>query len=218
MTFVCGLLVLAPTYVGFFADSDIGPRDGNAVAGDDMAGSFSGAVRASDNSWVPVEVGFMWDAAEDDRLDGYFGVAFLGHDIDPEGQRAPRTLGLRTFQRFSGTAPFDQGGDPTNDFERYEALSTAGVDPDAVVPADYRNLISVGPFAELAPGEEMSVAFVLVAGADLAEMVRNAGRARLVYEGLAFDRDGDPQNGNDDCRAGYECRQDNGTGFKSETM
>ena len=35
----------------------------------------------------------------------------------------------------------------------------------------------------------------LVAGADLDEMLRNAGRARLVYEGMAFDRDGDPDNG-----------------------
>ena len=34
-----------------------------------MAGSFSGAVRASDGSWVPVEVGYMFDAAEENRLD-----------------------------------------------------------------------------------------------------------------------------------------------------
>jgi hypothetical protein len=72
----------------------------------------------------------------------------------------------------------------------------AGVEaPVAAGVRAFQRFSGQAPFAALAPGEELCVSFVLVAGADLQEMLRNAGRARLVYEGLAFDRDGDPQNG-----------------------
>ncbi|HPF71543.1 MAG TPA: hypothetical protein PLQ13_12785, partial [Candidatus Krumholzibacteria bacterium] len=78
-----GVTAIDRVYLGFFADSDIGPRSGDGIADDDMAGSFRGLVRASDGSFVPVEVGYMYDAAENGRIDGYFGILFLGHDTDP---------------------------------------------------------------------------------------------------------------------------------------
>mgnify|MGYP000703540256 CR=1 FL=1 len=42
-----------------------------------------------------------------------------------------------------------------DDGERYEALAAATFDDDSAYPDDYRNLISVGPFAALAAGETL---------------------------------------------------------------
>lgn len=179
-------------YVGFFADADIGPRGGASTARDDMAGSFSGAVRASDGSWVPVEVGFMWDAAEEARLDGYFGIAFLGHDTDPEGIRAPESVGLRTFQRFSGQAPFDQGGDPVNDSQRYELLSAEPEErDDDVLPGredDFRFMISAGPFEVLEAGADLQFQVAMVLGNGLTGMLANCAEAALTWYGNYFDQ------------------------------
>ncbi len=179
---------IAEVYVAMFSDFDIDdPQGSGGEAADDMVGFASQAVEAYPGQWVDVEVAYAYEGIGA-TASGYMGWLPVGE---------PGQIGVRAFQHYSGQAPFDQGGDPTNDFERYESMSEDNVDGDSVAPADYRNLISVGPFAELAPGEEMSVSFVLVAGADLDDMLRNAGRAQLVYEGLAFDRDGDPGNGDE---------------------
>jgi len=194
-----GVTSITNVYIGFFADPDIGPRSLGTSAGDDMAGSFSGAVRASDGSWVPVEVGFMWDAAESDRLDGYFGIAFLGHDTDPSGETAPRSVALRTFQRFSGQAPFQQGGDPTNDQERYELLSEDERDED-VQPGkqdDFRFMISAGPFERLDPDANLQFQAALVLGPGLDGMLANCAEAALTWYGNFFNRIED-QTGEED--------------------
>ena len=76
---------------------------------------------------------------------------FLGHTIDPTGETAPRRVGISTYANFSGSASFEEGGDPTNDFERYELLSSKTIERDAQVPRDYRMLMAAGPFTELCP-------------------------------------------------------------------
>jgi len=60
---------------------------------------------------------------DEGRTTGYLGVLFLGHTTDPNGEFAPRRVGVSTYSNFSGSASFEDGGDPTNDFERYELLS-----------------------------------------------------------------------------------------------
>ncbi len=185
-----GVSDINSVYIGFFADPDIGPRSGTGTASDDMAGSYSGAVKASDGSWVPVEVGFMWDAAEEGRLEGYFGIAFLGHDTDPEGLLAPQSVKLRTFQRFNGQSPFDQGGDPVNDSQRYELLS-AGIedwDPD-VQPGkqdDFRYLVSAGPFEVLESGGELQFQVAIALGQGLTGMLSTCAEAALTWYGNYF--------------------------------
>jgi len=185
-----GVTDINAVYIGFFADSDIGPRGMGDTASDDMAGSFSGAQRASDGSWVPVEVGFMYDAAENNRLDGYFGIAFLGHDTDPAGIYAPKTVGLRTFQRFSGQAPFEQGGDPNNDTERYELLSADPADRDGDVQPgkqdDFRFLISAGPFEVLEPDRNLQFQVGIVMGSGRQGLLMNCAEAALTYYGNFF--------------------------------
>ena len=191
-----GVAPIEAVYVGMFSDFDINDPPGPGEAGDDQVGYIADTVEAYPGRWVDVEVTYAYEGL-DRTVSGYMGWVLLDHPTDPAGVTAPTEVGLRSFQRFSGQVPYDQGGDPTNDMQRYELLSDAHFDNDSIHPNDYRHTFSVGPFAELPVGGEIQIAFALVAGADLAEMTRNAGRARLLYDGQAFDRDGDPGNGDE---------------------
>lgn len=160
-----------------------------------MAGSWQGPVRASDGSWVPVEMGYMWDASDTSPLDGYFGVLFLGHDTDPTGRTAPTHVGLRTFQSFSSQAAFEQGGDPQNDADRYELLSAEPGDWDtnATREGDFRFLVSAGPFSTLEPGKTLDFQVGMVVGAGLGGMesgdglLANCAEAALTWYGIQAD-------------------------------
>ncbi len=190
-----GVTDVEAVYIGFYADSDIGPRGSGDIFNDDMAGSFSGTVRASDGSWVPVEVGYTYDAAENNPLEGYFGIQFLGHDIDPTGRTAPRRVGLRTFQSFSSAASFEQGGDPTNDDERYQLLSAAPEDwaLNSTRPSDFRFLVSAGPFEILEPGDHLTFQVAMVVGSGLGGSTSGTGllahcaEAALTWYGIHTD-------------------------------
>ena len=192
-----GVTDVEKVYIGFFADSDIGPRGGSGIAEDDMAGSWRGSVRASDGSWVPIEVGFMWDAAESDRLEGYFGIVFLGHDIDATGTNAPARIGMRTFQKFSGNQSFEQGGDPSNDDEAYQLLAAEAADWDGpTLPGkqnDFRFLVSAGPFRVLEPNETLNFQVGMVVGAGLGDfeggrgLLAHCAEAALTWYGVFVD-------------------------------
>jgi hypothetical protein len=194
-----GVIDVEDVYIGFFSDSDIGPRNGGSPM-DDMAGSWPpnhgspGMVRGSDGGFVPIQVGYMYDAAENDPLEGYFGVVFLGHDIDPSGQLAPTSVGMRTFQSFSGRASFEQGGDPSNDDERYQLLSAEVADWDNNTSAgrqdDFRFLVSAGPFALLPPGESLTFQVGMVVGKGLGDqsggqgLLGNCAEAWITWNGI----------------------------------
>ncbi len=196
-----GVTDVEKVYIGFFADSDIGPSGAGGTADDDMAGSWPrntpgspGLVRASDGSFVPLQVGYMFDNAESNPLDGYFGIVFLGHDVDPAGRFAPTTVGMRTFQSFSGQAAFDQGGDPTNDDERYQLLSAPVEEWDGDTQlgrqADFRFLVSAGPFEVMPPGGSLSFQVGMVVGSGLGTedgglgLLANAAEAALTWYGI----------------------------------
>ncbi len=198
-----GVTDIERVYIGFFSDSDIGPRSGASTADDDMAGSWPGEhgspglVRASDGSFVPIQVGYMYDAAENNRLDGYFGIVFLGHDVDPAGIRAPKNVGMRTFQSFSGNASFEQGGDPTNDEERYQLLSAPIEEWDANTQpgkqADFRFLVSAGPFEIMPPGQSLTFQVGMVVGPGLGNedggqgLLAHCAEAALTWYGIYVD-------------------------------
>ena len=198
-----GVTDIERVYIGFFSDADIGPRGGGGTAEDDMAGSWPdnhgspGLVRASDGSFVPIQVGYMYDAAESGRLDGYYGIVFLGHAVDPAGRRAPRNVGMRTFQSFSGNSSFEQGGDPTNDDERYQLLSAPTEEWDNnTAPgkqADFRFLVSAGPFEIMQPGESLTFQVGIVVGPGLGNdsggqgLLANCAEAALTWYGIYVD-------------------------------
>jgi hypothetical protein len=168
-------------YAGMFSDFDIDDPSGAGEAEDDRVGFASATVEAFPGVPVDVEVAYMFEG-DGATVSGHVGWIAVGHPI-------------HAYHWFSGQLPYDQGGDPTNDSQRYELLSTATIDPPTAELADHRLLLSVEPAPQLAPGEAITASFALVAGADLDELLRNAARAKLVYQGEAFDRDGDPGNG-----------------------
>jgi hypothetical protein len=193
-----GVAAIENVYLGFFADSDIGSRNQQGKAEDDMAGFWEGMVRAKDNSYVPISVGYMYDDDGDGgAATGYFGILFLGHDTDPSGRTAPTSVRLRSFNHFSGQAAFDNGGDPTNDAERYELLSGVEFDQDVLdgKENDYRFLVSAGPFSELEKDATLEFQAAMVIGPGLEGLKTNAAEAALTWYGNFWNLDSDPETG-----------------------
>lgn len=220
-----GVTEINRVYIGFYADCDIGPRGLSGAAEDDLAGSWPpqrgspGLVRASDGQFVPIQVGYMYDASETELVPGYFGIVFLGHDIDPAGVKAPRRVGMRTYQAFAGNSSFEQGGDPGNDDESYQLLSASLEDWDMNTPmgkkADIRFLVSAGPFSVLAPEESLNFQVGIAMGAGLDGLLANCAEAALTYYGIWEDdlvtaraRDGHTFNPGIGGRETMLCRDD----------
>ena len=91
-----------------------------------------------------------------------------------------------TYANFSGSASFEDGGDPTNDFERYELLSSEVIERDATIPRDYRMMMSAGPFAELLPGSTLIFQTAFAIGNGIDGLVENGANAQLTFEGAWF--------------------------------
>ncbi len=191
--------IIEDLYVGFFADGDAGRRDREQYWTDDCTGLFEGircAQKGENQVPIKLSVAYFYDKDGDDgTCTGYFGIIFLGHDIDPLGENAPRKVGLTSYQNFSGDQPYENGGDPTNDFQRYELLSKTQKDRNAEVPRDYRMLMSTGPFRELAPDSSMILQVAFVCGEGLEGMLKAAASASMAFQGNWFDIDGNPQTG-----------------------
>jgi hypothetical protein len=196
-----GTNALNDLYFGFFADCDVGPREYGSVAIDDLPGYFEGRVRADDGSWVPLTIAYMYDADGDGgRSPGFFGITYLNHPTDHSGGPAPMLVGASAFHAFAGARSYDRGGDPTNDFERYELLASASIDSVPGLYAtdfanDYRILVSAGPFEVLEPAASMSFAAAMVVGPGLWGLLQHAADAGLTYYGAWFNRDGNFESG-----------------------
>jgi hypothetical protein len=190
-------------YIGFFADSDCGPRSRDEYWLDDGVGLYEGIVCAQkgDRS-VPVRIScaYVYDVDGDEGLTpGYFGVLFLGHDIDPMGETAPKSVGITSYQNFSGDQPYENGGDPENDYQRYELLSKTVRDRNQDVGRDYRFMMATGPFRELAPESTLVLQVAFVCGQGLDGMKSSAANAAMTYDGNWFDIDGNSLTGVDGC-------------------
>ncbi|RKZ13393.1 hypothetical protein DRQ53_13395 [bacterium] len=188
---------LEDLFVGFFADCDVGPRGIGEVSQDDLPGYFEASIRVEDGSRVPVSIAFTYDADSDGgRAPGFFGIMFVDHPIDIKRAVAPYSMGIKTFQAFAGSRSFEQGGDPINDAERYEAISAAQIDStpllyDERFANDYRILMATGRFRSLKPGASLRFRAAMVAGEGLDGLVQHAADAGLTYYGAWFNRDGD---------------------------
>lgn len=179
-----GAQSLEDVYVGVFADGDVGHRD-------------------TPNYWEDDAVAFKGDVAVDHGPHGSSSYPFAyWYDVDGDGGEANGYCGIvmldrpvATYAAFSGAASYENGGDPTNDFERYELMSSQTIERDTTVPRDHRSLIAIGPFAEIVPGETIEVSFALVVTPrnDFTHVVRAAS----AYHGLWFDLDNNPATGID---------------------
>jgi hypothetical protein len=93
-----------------------------------------------------------------------------------------------------------EGGDPGDDAERYALLSTSGDDDTPTGPEnadDYRILISTGPIERCGVDDETGLRLALAVGAGSNGLLTNATQAYLTALGRFFDRDADPQTGDD---------------------
>lgn len=222
-----GFEVLRQVYIGFFVDSDVGPKDtpgyytddrGNLYARDttvvDVTNQFTCTDRISqeevqcNRQELALNICYMYDVPDDGSsanggdVTGYFGGMFLGHTTDPLGVSAPKKVQVHTAQFFSGSGAYP-AGDPRNDFERYDLLSSGSqIRRPTGQPGDYRYLFSAGPFSELSPGGELELQTAFVIGGGQVGMLRNAVNAQKIYNGAWRDVDNNPltgRNGEETC-------------------
>ncbi len=163
-------------YVGFMIDSDVGnTRLTASIFTDDLSNFISKdttlIVPGADDEDLSLNIAYMRDAeGGDDGSDasGLFGVMFLGHTVDSSGVNAPPQVEIHAYRSWSSGEE-----DPEHDRERYRYLRGSNrvgnqylqhIDPPESRPADYRMLVSAGPFREILPGDvlEFQSAFVML--------------------------------------------------------
>ncbi len=189
--------ILEDIFFGMFVDGDVGRRRDGAYWENDAAGYWQG-VRCTDLGPVSLSMAYTYDALEVvGKVTSYYGTMIMGHPVDPLGMTAPKSVGAISFQVFSGDQPYENGGDPVNDFQRYESMSRAIFDRNTNVPRDHRTLMSTGPFASLEPGESFVFYVGLVAGDGLGGLLENASYGQRLFDGMWLDVDGDPMTGID---------------------
>jgi hypothetical protein len=189
--------IIEDVYLGMFADGDVGPRSHLNYWTDDATG-YQPAIPVNHGAHGVQLYDFpYWYDVDGDNLQatGYAGIVVLDHPTDPTGATAPVQVGVSSLAVFSGTQSFEDGGDPTNDFERYQLMSSGVIEGPLVTPRDYRVLVSAGPIASVAPGETVKFSFALVVTprADFTHVTR----AAEAYHGRWFDLDGNPFTGVD---------------------
>jgi hypothetical protein len=191
--------ILENIYAGIYADLDAGPRNLGNYFRDDMIGTWEGiwCARVGEAS-IPVRftVVYVYDADGDGgRTPGYFGLVLLGSWMQTFGEPVPVKGKLNAVRIFTGLLPFDRGGEPVNDFERYSSLSNATRDLNTIEPNDYKVLMSLGPFSQLAPGGAIEIHAAYACGEGLDGLLDNAAMAAYVYRGIWHDVDRRPQTG-----------------------
>jgi hypothetical protein len=183
--------VLEDIYFGLFVDPDVGNRNVPGYWEDDAAGYWRGPV---DTEYGPreVNIAYAYDADGDGgSTTSYYGAMILGHLVDPLGMVAPVRAGINSFQIFTGDQPFENGGDPTNDFERYELMSRRQIDRNNIGPLDIRFLCNTGPFTELHPGESLVFHVGVVCGDGFDGMLDNAAYCKRLFDGITFEYNGE---------------------------
>lgn len=213
-----GFEVLRQVYLGFFVDSDAGPKDSDGYWTDDGVALFTTdttfvdatidyvcsnggeQVDCSQRS-IHMDIMYMYDIPDDGEIatggdvSGYFGGMFLGHTTDPTGARGPRQVMMHTARYFSGSNPYP-AGDPRNDAERYDLLQSGERSTrPSTQPGDYRYTFAAGPFPELLPGEEIQLQVAFVIGEGRNGMINNALNAQRIYDGSWEDVDQNPATG-----------------------
>jgi hypothetical protein len=182
---------LQSVYLGVFADGDVGHRDRSNNYNDDATG-FDTVMVDLGTEIASRDFAYWYDVDGDGgQAPGYAGIVMLDHPTDPLGINAPPAVRAATVASMLSTLSYEQGGLPTNDFERYELMSAETVGRDR--NGDVSTLVAAGPFAHLYPGETVRFSFALVVTprADLT----NVRRAVAAYHGRWFDVDGDPVTG-----------------------
>lgn len=210
-----GFETLRQVYLGFFVDSDVGPKSNPLYASDDRGAFYStdttftsptisyacpqrnGDTKTCADQKLSLNICYMYDvpdnggSAAGGNCDGFFGGMFLGHTTDPSGARAPSTVTVRTARFFNGGNAYP-AGDPANDAQRYDLLQSGSIATRPTgAPDDYRYCFSAGPFPEMLSGEVLQLQVAFVIGSGKNGMLTNAVNAQTIYNGQWRNADGD---------------------------
>jgi hypothetical protein len=203
---------LHDVYLGFFCDADVGPESEELYWRDDRAGLVEidttvGGVGEGGCATKPERLRFMVGETHDNdgdegRTEGWLGTVLLGHTTDRSlyARKAPPTVELTSFRFVSGGAAYEKCGDPRNDFQRYDLLSSnmIGCRPGeltATEDGDYRMFFGAGPFGEFKKGEELTLQVAFVIGDGRSGMIENAVAAQRIFNGEYWDLDNNPWTG-----------------------
>jgi hypothetical protein len=197
---------LSGVYVGIYADFDAGPRSRGSFHMDDQVGFYRGNVCAPiAQEQIPVQlnVAYVYDDDGDEGLTpGYFGIALVNYDryfysLYGAVKYPPRLYtSFTTFRVFQGLRSYYDGGEPINDYERYDALSSSyKFNENTEIANDYKVLISAGPFNLIPFGTPIVIDLAFVSGEGLDEMLMNAAKAIVQFRGCWIDADKNPETG-----------------------
>jgi hypothetical protein len=197
-----GYRYLQNVYVGIYADLDAGPRNLPSYFKDDMVGSWSGlwCAPTGANLEMPERISAVYvydDDGDGGRTKGYFGVVLLGtRMLAWDGKWENMNDTPAAIHVFAGLLPYERGGEPINDFQRYELLSDGVFQPNTTTPNDYKTLMSVGPFF-LGPGQTIELNIAYSAGEGLDDFLDNAAFMKLIYNGTWVNMDKNNSTGVD---------------------
>jgi hypothetical protein len=165
-----GTEAITDMHAGVFVDPDIGRRNVAGYYNDDAFGSTpdgDGATRLV----------YAFDADGDGGMTpGYLGLMVL----HAGGATGPAIDQFHTVVSFDPGASFEDGGFPTNDFERYEVLASGTVErPKAGFDINF--LASTGPFERLEPGNTLELVVAVVMGNGREGVLSNAANVRALF-------------------------------------
>lgn len=204
-----GAELLRQVYLAIHCDGDIGPIGHLGLGTDDRVDFYSVDTTLADPS-LPVcgqvrckiQMMRMWDVPDDSGhaggdAPGALGLLLLDHPTDPSGVVAARYVEACSAVSFTKGHSYP-AGEPTNDFERFDAMTSGRqIRRPTGPPDDYVALLSVGPFRELPAGQSLDFDFAFVGGDGPGGVVTNAARALLVHRGRWFNLDGNDSTGVD---------------------
>jgi hypothetical protein len=72
---------------------------------------------------------FSDDNGDDGRTPGVPSLLLFNHTIDPLGVTGPRRVQFRAYRSYVGGTPYNQGGNPTLDQQRFELMSGFALGP-----------------------------------------------------------------------------------------
>ena len=175
---------LDSVFVGIRTDMDCGPLEKADYFSDDFnlpfypQGDFWVRTKADDgrlqgpNSHAPIAgyedlplcpeykirvQGFSLadDDNDENKTPGVPSIFLIDHSIDPLGVNGPTRVGFRAFRSWTGGTPYQQGGNPTIDQQRFEFMSgSENIDPETGFinmvtgdqKGDYTDYASMGPW------------------------------------------------------------------------
>ena len=185
---------LDSVYVGFLVDQDVGPVARQGYWRDDLpeplvpSANYDEVIPSTDPRYdahtdLNHRSGFCTrssysvhgftmtdDDGDDGQTTGASTFLLLDHTVDGLRVHAPRSVGFRAYHLYRPGSTYAQGGAPTVDLERYQAMAVpSGVSggspaldrPTDAEKDDWSTLCSVGPFPHLAPGDSVSVTVAL---------------------------------------------------------